>query len=161
MRNTENIISTNRLLAVVLCIVLTGCASAPRGRTGELMAPLPRLDISSKFGMRTARRPHYGLDLRAPKGTPIAASADGKVSYAGWQNGFGKVVILDHGGRIETYYAHMSGFAVSRGDRVRQGETIGFVGRTGNATGHHLHFEVRIKGKPVDPLLHIGDTPRG
>ena len=160
-RSTESITTTKAILLAALVVAgLNGCASTPSSKKGELISPLERLDISSGFGRRSPTRPHYGVDFRAPIGTPIAASGDAKVIFAGWQRGFGEVMKLDHGRKTETWYAHMSGFAVDVGDRVSQGETIGFVGKTGNATGPHLHFEVRKAGKPVDPMDHIGKRKR-
>jgi len=98
-------------------------------------------------------RPHRGVDYAAPSGTPIKASGDGKVIFRGVQNGYGNVVILQHGGNITTLYAHMSRFVgnVRNGSRVRQGQTIGYVGKTGLVTGVHLHYEYRINGVHRNP----------
>jgi murein DD-endopeptidase MepM/ murein hydrolase activator NlpD len=106
--------------------------------------PLKKLDVSSEFGSRNNR--HKGIDLRAPKGTKLYASADGLVHFVGQQNGYGKVVIIKHAGDIQTFYAHNNKNLVTKGQRVKQGEVIGTVGRTGNATGNHVHFEF-IRGK--------------
>jgi len=99
------------------------------------------------------RRPHRGVDYAAPRGTPIKASGDGKVIFRGTQNGYGNVVILQHGGNITTLYAHMSKFVskVRSGSRVRQGQTIGYVGKTGLVTGVHLHYEYRLNGVHRNP----------
>ncbi|MGI9201901.1 MAG: peptidoglycan DD-metalloendopeptidase family protein [Woeseiaceae bacterium] len=98
-------------------------------------------------------RPHRGVDYAAPSGTPIKASGDGKVIFRGVKNGYGNVVILQHGGNITTLYAHMSRFVgkVRNGTRVRQGQTIGYVGATGMVTGAHLHYEYRINGVHRNP----------
>jgi murein DD-endopeptidase MepM/ murein hydrolase activator NlpD len=98
-------------------------------------------------------RPHRGVDYAAPSGTPIKASGDGKVIYRGVKSGYGNVVILQHGGNITTLYAHMSRFVgkVRNGSRVRQGQTIGYVGATGLVTGAHLHYEYRINGVHRNP----------
>jgi len=98
-------------------------------------------------------RPHRGVDYAAPSGTPIKASGDGKVIFRGVKNGYGNVVILQHGGNITTLYAHMSRFVgkVRNGTRVRQGQTIGYVGATGMVTGAHLHYEYRISGVHRNP----------
>jgi murein DD-endopeptidase MepM/ murein hydrolase activator NlpD len=98
-------------------------------------------------------RPHRGVDYAAPSGTPIKASGDGKVIYRGVKSGYGNVVILQHGGNITTLYAHMSRFAskARNGSRVRQGQTIGYVGATGLVTGAHLHYEYRINGVHRNP----------
>jgi len=106
--------------------------------------PLKKLDVSSEFGSRNNR--HKGIDLRAPKGTRLYASADGLVHFVGRQNGYGKVIIIKHAGDIKTFYAHNNKNLVKKGQRVKQGEVIGTVGRTGNATGNHVHFEL-IRGK--------------
>jgi murein DD-endopeptidase MepM/ murein hydrolase activator NlpD len=99
------------------------------------------------------RRPHRGVDYAAPHGTPIKASGDGKVIFRGVKSGYGNVVILQHGGNITTLYAHMSRFAssVRAGSRVRQGQTIGYVGATGMVTGAHLHYEYRLNGVHRNP----------
>jgi murein DD-endopeptidase MepM/ murein hydrolase activator NlpD len=99
------------------------------------------------------RRPHRGVDYAAPHGTPIRASGDGKVIFRGVKSGYGNVVILQHGGNITTLYAHMSRFAssVRSGSRVRQGQTIGYVGATGLVTGAHLHYEYRLNGVHRNP----------
>jgi murein DD-endopeptidase MepM/ murein hydrolase activator NlpD len=99
------------------------------------------------------RRPHRGVDYAAPRGTPIKAAGDGKVIFRGVKSGYGNVVILQHGGNITTLYAHMSRFAskVRSGSRVRQGQTIGYVGATGLVTGAHLHYEYRLNGVHRNP----------
>ncbi|WP_407932586.1 peptidoglycan DD-metalloendopeptidase family protein [Castellaniella denitrificans] len=115
--------------------------------------------ISSGFGMRM--HPihnkwvgHKGVDYAAPSGTPIHATADGTVEFIGRQNGYGNVIILKNFGKYSTLYAHQSRFAkgLKKGDQVRQGQLIGYVGSTGWATGPHLHYEFRIDKRPVDPL---------
>jgi len=99
-------------------------------------------------------RAHHGTDFAAPTGTPVRVTADGVVQVAGEQNGYGNVVIVKHDGRYSTVYAHLSRFAdrLSDGARVHQGDTIGYVGQTGWATGPHLHYEIRIDGDPQDAL---------
>jgi len=98
-------------------------------------------------------RPHRGVDYAAPRGTPIKAAGDGKVIFRGVKSGYGNVVILQHGGNITTLYAHMSNFAAKArlGTRVRQGQTVGFVGKTGLVTGVHLHYEYRLNGVHRNP----------
>ena len=98
-------------------------------------------------------RPHRGTDYAAPSGTPIKAAGDGKVIFRGVKSGYGNAVILQHGGNITTLYAHMSKFAskVRNGTRVRQGQTIGYVGKTGLVTGVHLHYEYRLNGVHRNP----------
>ena len=99
-------------------------------------------------------RAHKGVDYAAPRGTPIKATGDGVVSHAGRRGGYGNTVIIKHGNSYETLYAHMNGFAkgLKQGQRVRQGQIIGYVGSTGLSTGNHLHYEFFVNGKNVDPL---------
>ena len=94
---------------------------------------------------------HTGVDISAPSGTPVHATADGRVTFAGFYNGYGRVVIVAHGNNYETYYAHLSASSVTEGQEVRRGETVGAVGSTGRSTGPHLHYEVRIGNAPVNP----------
>jgi murein DD-endopeptidase MepM/ murein hydrolase activator NlpD len=120
-----------------------------------LMRPVPGWQTSG-YGMRRHpvlgyTRMHKGVDFHAPYGSPIYAVSDGTVEFAGRHGGHGNFVKLGHGGGLETGYAHMSRIAVSRGERVRRGEVIGYVGSTGLATGPHLHFEVYRNGHTVNP----------
>jgi len=110
--------------------------------------------VTSGFGMRWGRM-HEGIDIGVGYGTPIHAAAAGRVVYAGWMSGYGNLVAIDHGGGISTAYGHQSSIAVSLGEVVSQGQTIGYVGCTGHCFGPHLHFEVRINGAPVDPLGYL------
>ncbi len=99
------------------------------------------------------RRPHLGIDLAAPKGTPILAAQGGTVIYAGREfRGYGKMVLIESGNGWATLYAHFNKILISEGQKVRQGEIIGEMGRTGRATGVHLHFEIRRNKGPIDPL---------
>ena len=102
-------------------------------------------------------RPHEGLDIVAPRGTPITSSANGVVSFAGRNAGYGLVVEVDHGYGMKTRYAHMSAIEVQRGQRVARGEMIGRVGNTGLSVSPHLHYEVLIDGEPQNPALYILD----
>lgn len=113
--------------------------------------------ITSRFGNRESIRTsgHTGLDIAAPYGTPIKAAADGKVTFAGYSGGYGYVVKLDNGNGVETYYGHCSSLYVSTGDTVEAGDTIAAVGSTGNSTGNHLHFEIRVDGEVVNPQNYI------
>ena len=145
--------------------LLAGCAGSddqPWGPDGTLVMdikPLDRGRLSSRFGWRERhpilKRPafHAGIDWAAPSGTPVRAAADGKVVAARSHYGaYGHYLKIDHAAGIESAYAHLSRFDVRPGDRVRRGEIIGRVGRTGRATGPHLHFEVHVAGQPIDPL---------
>jgi murein DD-endopeptidase MepM/ murein hydrolase activator NlpD len=110
--------------------------------------------VTSPFGMRWGRM-HTGIDIGVPYGTPIQGAASGQVIYAGWMDGYGNLVFIDHGRGISTGYAHQSSIAVSNGQTVTQGQVIGYVGCTGHCFGPHLHFEVRVNGSPVDPLGYL------
>ncbi len=127
-----------------------------------LRAPPPRsplrlgrpLDsaVTDRFGPRGVRF-HSGVDLPAPSGTGIAAAAPGRVAYAGWlDGGWGLLVVVAHANGVRTFYAHLSRIEVRLGERVQAGFEVGRVGATGDATGPHLHFEVRVRGAAVDPL---------
>ncbi|MHB1981626.1 MAG: M23 family metallopeptidase, partial [Sulfobacillus sp.] len=98
---------------------------------------------------------HTGIDIGVPMYTPIHAAAAGRVIIAGWINGYGNTVVLDNGGGVSTLYAHQSHIEVQVGETVAQGQVIGLVGMTGWATGPHVHFEIRIDGKPVNPVLYL------
>lgn len=124
-----------------------------------LRTPVNFARISSQFGSRHhpllhSMKQHKGVDYSAPHGTPVQATADGKVTYAGSRGGYGKVIELQHGSRYSTLYAHLSKFhqELKIGKEVRQGQIIGYVGRTGLATGDHLHYEFRVDGIHRDPL---------
>ncbi|MPZ38087.1 MAG: peptidoglycan DD-metalloendopeptidase family protein [Rhizobiales bacterium] len=113
-------------------------------------------DISSAFGMRLdpfIRAPamHTGMDFRGDIGDPARATADGRITIAGWHGGYGKMVEIDHGNGLATRYAHLSDIAVKVGQRVRAGHIVGKVGSTGRSTGAHLHYETRVNGEAVDP----------
>jgi len=120
--------------------------------------PVKTADFMSAYGHRRdpfegRTKMHQGIDLAAPIGTPIYATADGVISAAGWNSGgYGNLIKVDHGKGIETRYAHLSSIAVRPGQRVRRGELIGRMGSTGRSTGSHLHYEVRIDGKAVNPI---------
>jgi murein DD-endopeptidase MepM/ murein hydrolase activator NlpD len=113
-----------------------------------------RGSISSNFGMRWGKM-HQGVDIAANLGTTINAVLDGTVIFAGWQDGYGKVIQLSHSGGIQTTYAHCSFIDVKKGETIKQGEKIGEVGSTGNSTGPHLHFEVRKNGEPQNPEKYV------
>jgi murein DD-endopeptidase MepM/ murein hydrolase activator NlpD len=100
-------------------------------------------------------RMHEGIDIAAPLGAPIWAAAGGTVVYAGWLGGYGNLAVVDHGNGFATAYAHASAILVAVGQNVAQGETVALVGSTGHSTGPHLHFEVRVNGVAVDPLLYL------
>ena len=113
--------------------------------------------LTSGFGTRQhpiygGRRAHSGIDLAAPAGTPIYATADGMVGRAQWQGGYGLFVEMEHGGGLATRYGHMSRLNVAAGQQVSKGDIIGYVGSTGLSTGPHLHYEIRVNGQAVNPV---------
>jgi len=126
--------------------------------TGRLKPPVAG-PITSGFGMRMHPilhkwKMHTGVDIAARYGTPIRASGDGVVIYTGWRGGYGRTIIVSHGNGLSTLYAHCSGIDVYEGRKVKQGDVIGRVGATGLATGPHVHFEVRVNGRCVDPMTY-------
>ena len=129
-----------------------------RGLRKGYLAPLESGRVTSGFSMRlnpvlNRVQAHQGIDFAAPTGTPVRAVGDGVVDFAGWQNGYGNVVFIEHSRGHTTVYAHLSSMTVTRGQRVSQGQHIGGVGATGWATGPHLHFEFRVNGVHKDPNL--------
>ena len=120
--------------------------------------------VTSSYGYRRdpftgAAAMHSGLDFRGPRGEPIYAAASGRVSYVGWKSGYGKTVEITHGNGLMTRYAHMSAFRAKVGERVEPGQTIGAIGSTGRSTGPHLHFEVRINNRAVNPRTFLETAP--
>ena len=116
--------------------------------------------LSSRFGYRKSpftgkKEFHKGLDISARKGAPIVASADGTVSFSGWDRGYGRIVVIKHGYGLKTKYAHLKKSLVKKGQYVKRGETIGLVGTSGRTTGSHLHYEVHLNGVPVNPLRYV------
>ena len=144
--------------------------SSPASGTGQFtprakvsvpsMMPLQGAALTSDYGMRThpvlgGRRAHKGIDLGSPTGTPVYATADGFVAKAERFSSYGNYIQIEHGGDLETRYAHLSGYAVAAGERVVKGQLIGYVGSTGRSTGPHLHYEVRVAGEAVDPTPYM------
>ncbi len=110
--------------------------------------------LTAPFGPRHGR-PHEGIDVAAPRGTPVRAAEAGRVIHAGPLGAYGKLVVVDHGGGFSTVYAHNRRILVRKGERVEKGQALAEVGATGNATGPHLHFEVRVAKVARDPLLYL------
>ena len=131
----------------------------PETSPGQLAWPVSGT-ITSPFGMRPnpfggGMEFHQGLDIAAPTGTTVTAAASGQIISAGWYGGYGNYVLIDHGGGMSTGYGHLSQIFVSNGQSVQRGQAIGAVGSTGMSTGPHLHFEVRLAGKPTDPAAYL------
>jgi murein DD-endopeptidase MepM/ murein hydrolase activator NlpD len=125
-----------------------------------LMTPMSGATITSRFGVRTdpfRRRPamHTGIDFRAPSGQPARATAAGTVISAGYNRGYGNMVEIDHGGGLTTRFAHLSKILAKKGQKVERGDTVGQTGSTGRSTGPHLHYEIRVNGRAIDPMTFI------
>mgnify|MGYP003295834012 CR=1 FL=1 len=125
--------------------------------------PLEGAALTSGFGMRNhpvlgGRRQHQGIDLAAPTGTPVYATADGVVGRADLYSSYGLFISIEHGASMETRYAHLSRLAVTAGDSVKKGDLIGYVGSTGRSTGPHLHYEVRVEGLAVNPIPYMVES---
>lgn len=118
---------------------------------------LDHITITSLFGQRWGRN-HNGVDFDAETGDPVYAAYPGTVTHAGWETGFGNLVIIDHGDGVETYYAHNSEVLVSEGDWVDAGSQIANAGNTGRSFGSHVHFEVHVNGEPVEPLNYLAEA---
>ncbi len=143
---------------------LSAAARAAAGISGPISipsrTPLDGLTMTSNFGMRVhpvlgGLRAHKGIDLSAPVGTPIHATADGVVGKAAWFGGYGLYVQLEHGNDLETRYGHMSRLNVAEGQHIHKGDIVGYVGTTGRSTGPHLHYEVRVSGVAVNPVPYM------
>ena len=132
----------------------TSGSSAPAvSGNGRLSWPVSG-PVTSPFGVRWGRM-HEGIDIAVGTGTPVHAAAGGTVIYAGWMEGYGNLVVIDHGGGLSTAYGHNSSLASSVGQSVSAGQVIAYSGSTGHSTGPHVHFEVRVNGSPVDPLGYL------
>ncbi|MBF0169990.1 MAG: peptidoglycan DD-metalloendopeptidase family protein [Nitrospinae bacterium] len=132
-----------------------GVYDAPVSSSVRFAWPLKRIELSSPFGIRGNHK-HDGLDLRAPRGTDVFASADGEVIFSGWgPAGYGNLIILKHDAVFISVYAHNQRNLVKKGATVKKGEHIAAVGSTGRASGAHLHFEIRKNRKPIDPMNHL------
>lgn len=118
---------------------------------------LDEITITSLFGQRWGRN-HNGVDFDAETGDPVYAAYPGTIKHAGWESGFGNLVIIDHGDGVETYYAHNSALHVSEGDWVDSGTLIADAGNTGFSFGSHVHFEVHVDGRPVEPLGYLSEA---
>jgi lipoprotein NlpD len=124
-------------------------------RKRRLMWPVKGGVLTSRFGTRNGKN-HHGIDIGARRGTPIRAANEGKVEFSGWgPTGYGLMIIIKHPGNLTTVYAHNSRNLVKKGSRVRRGQMIARVGKTGRATGPHVHFEVRNDTHPKNPLLYV------
>jgi len=142
--------------AAVLLVAIAACSSS---RPAALSSTIPSgwpvaygtVTVTAEFGAPRGASRHEGIDLAAPSGTPVTATAPGKVVFAGKDGRYGKTVVIDHGGGYRTRYAHLKKIDTKKGKRVKRGDVIGRVGKSGNASGAHLHYEVLRNGVPVNP----------
>ena len=139
--------------AALHAVVPVDAAGRPPIGNGVLGWPVSG-PVVSGFGMRGGRM-HEGIDIICSTGTPVVASGAGTVIWAGWRGGYGNLVVVDHGGGLSTAYAHNSAFASSVGQSVARGQVISYAGSTGDSSGPHVHFEVRVNGSAVDPLGYL------
>lgn len=137
---------------------LISAALPPLRQAPSITLPVNYDYISSPFGKRWGRQ-HQGIDFAADAGTPIRASSEGQVVYSGWEPGYGKTVLIEHGNGLQTRYAHCSSLLVTAGREVKKGSIIARVGSTGHSTGPHLHFEVLVRGVRKNPAWYYKFEP--
>jgi len=155
---SEEVLSETVIAEPVMATAYKGTKAlvyTAQGRSVSLSNPMTKIQVSDHYGASRGSRRHVGVDLRNPKGTPIYAAADGLVTFSGYKSSFGNLVIIDHGNGMTTKYAHCDTMTVSVGDTVSKGQKIATVGRTGNATGYILHYEVLINGKNQNPINYL------
>lgn len=156
-RAYQELLETSRQIEAMIRRIQSG--GKPSISSGAMMWPISG-PITSEYGWRThpifgTARYHSGLDIGADYGEHVAAADNGVVIYADWMGGYGKAVIIDHGGGISTLYGHNSELLVREGQTVVKGQTIAYAGSTGYSTGPHVHFEVRKNGEPVNPMEYL------
>lgn len=149
----RDILSTQISANPIAQVVARGTKTAPSLSTGTFFWPTTGI-VTSPYGMRWGAM-HSGVDIGAPQGTAIKAADSGMVTFSGWNGGYGYMVRIDHGNGTSTVYAHASKLLVSQSDTVTKGQVIALVGNTGNSYGTHLHFEIHINGKHVNPLTYF------
>jgi murein DD-endopeptidase MepM/ murein hydrolase activator NlpD len=142
--------------AAVLLVAIAACSSGrPAGPPSTIPSGWPiaygTITVTAEFGAPRRGARHQGIDLAAPAGTPVWATASGKVVFAGRDGSYGRTVVIDHGAGFMTRYAHLKKIETKKGKRVERGNVIGRVGKSGNASGAHLHYEVLRNGVPVNP----------
>lgn len=161
LEQSREVITSKTLQEATTTYMYTGTTPRPKtASNGYFIWPVVvRGTVTSPYGYRYifgSYSWHSGVDIAAAKGTGIRAADGGTVTYAGWRGSYGKLVIVTHDDGSQTYYAHCSSILVNKGAKVYQGQTIAKMGRTGTATGNHLHFEIRFNGKTVNPMNYIG-----
>lgn len=148
------------LVLVGMVVTLQACASsqpyqAPTNVPSIWPVDRSRVLVTGEFGAPRGRSRHQGIDLATTPGTPVWATADGGVVFAGKERRYGRMVLIDHGGGYRTRYAHLKKIETKKGRRIARGDLIGRVGKSGNASGAHLHYEVLRNGVPVDPRAYL------
>ena len=146
--------ASGRLEAVIREAEAAASSGTPGAASAAGLIWPVRGQVTSGYGMRWGRM-HEGIDVGASTGTPIWAAKAGRVIHSGWMNGYGNVVVIDHGEGFTTVYAHQSRLGTSNGASVDRGQVIGYVGSTGRSTGPHLHFETRFSGSPRNPMNYL------
>ena len=143
-----------------LAVTVQACASGrqyqqPSNAPSGWPVERAKVVVTAEFGVPRGGSRHQGIDLAAPAGTPVRTTADGTVVAAGKDGRYGKTVVVDHGAGFRTRYAHLKKIETKKGKRVKRGDQIGRVGKSGNASGAHLHYEVLKNGVPVDPRAYL------
>lgn len=154
IKTGEEVISEKVLVDSTDTIVYKGAKSPINDCIAFLDHPTGGGYITSNFGWRWGRK-HNGIDISHNTGDPVYAALDGTVVECGYVNGYGNKITIEHENNIKTVYAHLSSFNIHTGDKVKEGDLIGKVGSTGNSTGPHLHFELRVNGVPINPINYI------
>ena len=147
-------------LPIILVLAVQSGSSGGRHRQGAVIPsgwPVVRavVVVTAEFGAPRGGSRHQGIDLAAPAGTPVWVTADGKVIFAGKDGRYGRTILVDHGGGYRTRYAHLKRIDTKNGKTVKRGDVIGRVGKSGNASGAHLHYEVLRNGTPVNPRAYL------
>jgi len=145
----------NFILLPLLGILFFSCYRVEKTRTLDFQSPIKNPKLTQKYNPHK-KRPHLGIDLKAPQGTPVLSIEKGRVVYMGTQfTGYGKVILIEHDSHWTSLYAHLNSFSVRRGKKVKKAQKIGTVGNTGRSTGSHLHLELFYNKRNVNPLLAI------
>ncbi len=154
LAEVEALAAESATLAARIRSAQTGSSSSGTGVSASGLIWPVNGPVTSGFGWRWGRM-HEGIDIAVSTGTPVRAAASGTVIHSGWLGGYGNLVVVDHGNGLATAYAHNSSLLVGVGQSVSQGDTLSLAGSTGNSSGPHVHFEVRVNGVAVDPLLYL------
>ncbi len=154
----KTIVSENVVSEPKTQVLWVGTKQAPpRIGTGKFSKPTSRsYRVTSPFGVRRRTGMHKGIDMAMPTGSPVLAADGGRVVFSGYKGTYGRLVVINHGGRLKSYYAHCSKLLVKSGDKVFKGQKIALSGNTGRSTGPHLHFEIRLGNTPVNPRKYVG-----